>query len=277
MEYLHPLNRYLVNIHIMSSGYGLYGRDDIYLLETSLIYYGWKSGEIFLMGAPLSHILNELSMDKYSSYLLGDYSEFYLQILYEYKFRDEAYDKLAIINSFNGFSPIHFTYIVLRANGYGLYRSIETLLEMGEKYVCDSIKFYKSFISGYTPHVCPFKRDSYPGGRLPIWMDLARKIVYTYLKRVYPKLLDDFKVFDRRVRNLVRSSKTVCSELYTIYLVESLGEYTLLDIIVKPKLLVAEALYKELRRQGINCISIPPIYRGMLHHGLTRDIFKEES
>lgn len=260
----------------MSSGYGVYGRDEIYLLETSLIYYGWKSGEIFLGGNPLSHVLDKLSIDDYAKHLLGDYSEFYLQILYNYKFRDEAYDKLAIINSFNGFSPLHFTYIVLRTNGYGLHRTVDTLLEMGEKYICDSLKFYKAFTSGFNPYICPFKRDSYLGGGLPIWMDLARKVVHAYLRKVSPERLNDFKVFDSCVRSLIRGSKIVCCELYTIYLIESLGEYKLLDVLVKPKLLVAEALYKELRRGGMLYVSIPPLYRGTLLHSPARDISKEE-
>ncbi len=261
----------------MRSGYGIYGRDDVYLLETSLIHYGWKSGEIFFRGSPISKMIDSITLESYAESLLGGFSEKFLSILYEKGFDEDVYEKLAIINSYNGFSPLHFTYIVLRANGYGLYRTLDVVLNMGGDYICRSLWYYNAFKAGVSPSICPYKRDAYLGGKLPIWMDVNRRLVYGYVKRVFPDLLDEFKVFDRSVRSFVKEQGSICCEFYTMYLVELDGRYSLLDVVVRPKFLVAEALYRELRESGVDVVVVPPLYRGELLHSPSGDVFKEES
>ncbi len=257
----------------MRSGYGVYGRDDIYLLETGLIYYGWKSGEIFLRGSPLSKILDEITFESYAKFLLGTFSKKFLSILYDEGFKRDVYEKLAILNSFNGFTHLHFTYIILRANGYGLFRTLDAVLNMGNDFVCKVKWYYSAFKMGLKPSSCPFKLEAYMGGKLPIWMESSRRLVYQYLKEAYPHLIDEFKSYDKRVRDLVREDGKVCCDLYTLYLVELDGRHTLLDVLVRPKFLVAEALYRELRASGLDSVVIPPLYRGELLHSPSRDIF----
>lgn len=260
----------------MNLGHGIYGKDDVYLLETSLIHYGWKSGEIFLRGSPISKIIDKISFEYYASTLLGKFSRKFLSILYEDDFKEDVYEKLAIINSYNGFSPLHFTYITLRANGYGLYKTLDVVLKMGRNYICKSLWYYNAFKMGITPSTCPFKREAYLGGKLPIWMEVNRRLLNAYIKESYPDYHDKFKVFDKSVRSFIRKLGYVCCEFYTIYLVELEGRHTLIDVIVKPKFLVAESIYRELRNSGVDMVVIPPLYRGELLHSPSKNIFQEE-
>jgi len=261
----------------MNGGYRVYGEDEVYLLETGLIHYGWKSGEIFINGIPISKILDRITLQHYASILLREFSNKFISILYDREFEEPVYEKLAILNSYNGFSKLHFTYIILRANGYGLYRTLDVMTEIGERFIWESKRFYNVLRLGYHPSTCPFKRDALLGFRLPIWMDLSRRLILNYLKRVSPEKIEDFKEFDKQVKELVRISKAVCCELYTLYLLDLMGRYSPVDLIVKPKFIVAEALYREIRSSGVKEIVIHPIYQGPLFHNPPEDISKEET
>ena len=246
----------------MRPEYSLYGLDDIYLYETSLIYYSPTTGEIFVRGNPLSKTIWELSLQKYVELLYDEYEDRLLKKFLKTRDMNKYVEKLVILHSFNGYQIEHFLYIIMRSNGVGFDKAIDIVRDIS----CRKWLFRSLLMDGYKSGIClkncPRSWKMYVRPHIPKWILVEREIIYGYLRNM-PDILEKFKFFDRRIMKCVRDTGILCGGVYIRFLGSVIKDFPVEDVIVNSKLMVAEALYREYKRSIGRDIIIPPLYKGM--------------
>lgn len=256
--------------------------EEIFLFETEKYYYNRDSGEIFLLGERIDHLLDKLSLkdiiyslsigriDRYNDKKIDSKLKFLLRNVSP---RDELVEKIQILNLYNGYSTIHNLYLLMRLYGTGLYHSSKYAIELGCRQVYKRYIEYKRWIMNPEYPIktnltweTPFKE------KLPHWQDMVRRLIKDHIKRQKREYYDSFREIDRRYREIVKKHGRSLFELY-IFIYSDLFGIGIDELIIYPKIVMSEIIYSDYKSLTTKNILMPPLYLGVLRQSPHPKVF----
>ncbi len=239
--------------------------DDAYLFKTDRIFLSRYEGEPYFNGYSLSSLLTRgFGFKKVSMDLLGEGYKGLRDALSKIGWPvDEALDIIWLVESYNVYSPIHLTYIVLRASGIDSGDAVENT--------------YRSF-TPYVESILNKSESLFRGDRLECLV--SKHLVVKPPRWVEPllKRLLLLGVVDRegvkRVRDIYKRG---CRDIDPILPLVTMkyGFEMALKSYILPKLGAAEALYIG-SRPSLEDVLVEPYYSGWLGDYVAEEVSDEE-
>jgi len=261
--------------------------NDLYLYENDKYFYSIETGEIFIHGYPLSKLINRYSFNDiiFSIYFnkLGYYRKIpiynrimrIMRILYgEMDKYDDLSKKLMVINLYNGYTPIHNSYVILRSHRLGLIEIINLIKRLGCKWYYRRYIEFIRWLSNREYYIkSNYSWKTLPHGKLPSWQNYVRNLISAYIKERYRDLYNEFKEIDKYYREYIKKYGYSPLELYQYYIYYNKLINNLEKIILYPKILMGELIFNDYMQTGGREIYLKPLYKGVLRQGSTPKLF----
>ena len=251
--------------------------DELYLYETDKFHYNRKTGEIFILGVEIGGLINRYTFRQLiKSVIEGDFiSDDKLDKYPTLKTIDRYFsinlnirglDDLWILHMLNGFTPVHNIYVILRSNKFGFLSTLKAISLFSSKWLYRRYLEYLDWLKnpGYRPR-SNYIWEGAKRGKLPKWQEYTREIILDIIKNDYPDKMNEFKVLDKKFRELVNMIGFTPFEVYTFYYLSNILKLNNpFKILSYPKIMFAEVIYLNYRKTGGKEIILYPLYTGRL-------------
>jgi len=240
--------------------------DKFYLLASKRLFLSMYEWEPYIEGRPLYRYLEkeEGFLEVLPRLLDKRYGDFYRAASQVNWVGDGLMNLLWLAQGFNIYTPIHIIYILSRASGYGLYRSVREVFDLSIPEACRALELGEAILRG--------SGDRRRYGSIdvvvkpPLWV---KELVRIFVAN---KVID--KGMGRRIREAYKTGYMFWGDPFLKVISNQYGLEVGIQSYILPKIAFAEALYREASPR-LDDLIIDVYYTGLLGDDVLRKVSDE--